>query len=175
MGGSVPTHWYPGPARAVGSPAGVPGYSAEVSSQQKTAPRAAENPARRPRRLTAAAALAALQGMALALGGLYMMALPLLGHPASVQEAEMGGVTVLAMAALPLVAAYGLWHARRWSRGPVLIIELIALPVAWTMAHSGGAMLAAAVALGIVAIAELVLLVHPAATEALGIRRTVEG
>ena len=111
----------------------------------------------------------------LALGGVYMMAMPLIGRPASIQEAEMGGLTVLAMAALPLVAAYGLWHARRWSRGPVLIIELIALPVAWTMARSGGAMLVAAAVLGIVAVAELVLLVHPAATEALGIRRGAEG
>jgi uncharacterized membrane protein (DUF2068 family) len=104
-----------------------------------------------------------------------MMAMPLLGRPASVREAEMGGITVLAVAALPLIAAYGLWHARRWSRGPVLIIELIALPVAWTMAQNGGAMLAVAVALGIVAVAELALLVHPAATEALGIRRAAEG
>ncbi|MBV9024785.1 MAG: DUF2127 domain-containing protein [Streptomycetaceae bacterium] len=134
-----------------------------------------DDTARRPCRLTVAAALAALQGMVLALGGVYMMAMPLFGRPMSVQEAEMGGLTVLAMAALPLVAAYGLWHARRWSRGPVLIIELIALPVAWTMAQNGGAMLAAAVALDIVAVAELVLLVHPAATEALGIRRAAEG
>ncbi|MCQ4080304.1 hypothetical protein NGB36_06755 [Streptomyces sp. RB6PN25] len=146
-----------------------------MSSQQKTAPEAADTTARRPRRLTAAAALAALQGVALALGGVYMMAMPIVGHPASVQEAEMGGLTVLAMAALPLAAAYGLWHARRWSRGPVLIIELIALPAAWTMAHYGAAMLAAAVALGVVAIAELVLLVHPAAADALGIRRAAEG
>jgi hypothetical protein len=43
------------------------------------------------------------------------------------------------------------------------------------MAQNGGAMLAAAVVLGIVAVAELVLLVHPAATEALGIRRAAEG
>jgi hypothetical protein len=103
------------------------GYSAEVSSQQKAAPHAVhDDTARRPRRLTAAAALAALQGVVLALGGVYMMAMPLLGRPASVREAEMGGLTVLAVAALPLIAAYGLWHARRWSRGPVLIIELIA-------------------------------------------------
>jgi uncharacterized membrane protein (DUF2068 family) len=152
------------------------GYSAEVSSQQKTALHAVhDDTARRPRRLTAAASLAALQGVVLALGGVYMMAMPLFGRPASVREAEMGGFTVLGMAALPLIAAYGLWHARRWSRGPVLIIELIALPVAWTMAQNGGAMLVAAVVLGIVAVAELVLLVHPAATEALGIRRTAEG
>jgi hypothetical protein len=157
--------------RWTGAPAG---YSAGVSSQQKTAPQAVDHTARRPGRLTAAAALAALQGVALALGGVYMMVMPLFGHPASVQEAEMGGLTVLAMAALPLVSAYGLWHARRWSRGPVLIIELIALPVAWTMAQNGGAMFAAAVALGFVAVAELVLLVHPAATEALGIRRAAE-
>lgn len=142
------------------------GYPAGVSGK--------ENPVRpgRTRRLAAAAAVAALEGAALAAWGITMVVLGLVGNPDSPRQAEAGGLTVLALAAMPLAAAYGLWHARRWSRGPALIIQLVALPVAWTMAQNGGVMIAAGAALGAAAIAELVLLVHPAATEALGIAAT---
>lgn len=123
-------------------------------------------------RLAAAAAVAALEGAALAAWGIAMLVLGLVGNPDSPRQAEAGGLTVLALSAMPLAAAYGLWHARRWSRGPALIIQLVALPVAWTMVQNGGVMIAAGAALGAAAIAELVLLVHPAATEALGITAT---
>ncbi|WP_459185587.1 hypothetical protein [Streptomyces sp.] len=129
---------------------------------------------RRTPRLTAAAAVAAAEGAALAAWGVVMLVLGLVGDPDSPQQAEAGGLTVLALAAMPLAAAYGLWHARRWSRGPALIIQLVALPVAWTMSQSGGPMIAAGAALGAAAVAELVLLVHPAATDALGIGRTAQ-
>jgi hypothetical protein len=140
-----------------------------MSAKQSPGPGADSVPAARPRRLTAAALLAALEGVALAGGGVFMLVLGLVGHPANATQAEAGGLTVLALAAMPLAAAYGLWNARRWSRGPVLIIQLVALPVAWTMAQNGGILMAAGAALGAVALAELMLLVHPAATEALGI------
>ncbi|WP_269853256.1 hypothetical protein [Streptomyces sp. RPT161] len=138
-----------------------------MSRKHETAPETAPAAPRVPR-LTAAAALAGLEGVALAAGGVYLMATGFVGRHASTQTAVMGGLTVLAMAILPLTAAYGLRRARRWSRGPALIIQLIALPIAWTMGQNGGALLAAAVAIGAVALAELVLLVHPAATAALG-------
>ena len=82
----------------------------------------------------------------------------------------MRGVTVLVLAALPLVAARGLWLRRRWSRGPAMITQLMALPVAWTLraerrrAGRRRRRLAAAAALAV-----LVLLVNPTTTEALGI------
>lgn len=136
-----------------------------------------ERPATQPgrtRRLAAAAAVAAVEGAALAAWGIAMLVLGLVGDPDSPRQAEAGGVTVLALAAMPLAAAYGLWHARRWSRGPALIIQLVALPVAWTMVQAGGVMTAVGAALGAAALAELVLLVHPSATEALGIARTAE-
>ncbi|MDF2254575.1 hypothetical protein [Streptantibioticus ferralitis] len=139
-----------------------------MSRKHETAPEAVPLAAPRIPRLTAAAALAGLEGLALAAGGVYLVAMGLFGHRGSTQTAVMGGLTVLAMAALPLTAAYGLLRARRWSRGPALIIQLIALPIAWTMGQNGGALLAAAVAIGAAALAELVLLVHPAATAALG-------
>ncbi|MFF5445076.1 hypothetical protein [Streptomyces sp. NPDC012888] len=122
-----------------------------------------------PGRLTAAAVLTALEGLALACLGVYMLYVGVAGDPDSPQQAETGGVTLLALAALPVVAANGLRLGRRWSRGPALITQLMAMPVAWTLWTTGGAMTAAAVALGLTALAVVVLLVNPTATEALGI------
>lgn len=124
---------------------------------------------KKPSPLTAAAVLTALEGLALAGLGVYMLFVGLAGHPDSPQQAETGGVTLLALAALPLIAAHGLRKGRRWSRGPALITQLMALPVAWTLWSTGGAMTAAAVALALAAVAVVALLVNPTATEALGI------
>ncbi|GHF14081.1 hypothetical protein LKL35_27455 [Streptomyces sp. ET3-23] len=153
-------------------------YPAGVSSKQ-SAPKSARTtqagstppvPAGpRPRRLTAAAVLSGAEGAVLVAGGLYLLVMGLLGRPDSPRQAEMGGLTVLVLAALPLVAARGLWLRRRWSRGPSLATQIMALPVAWTLANAGGALLAAGVAVAVVAVATLVLLVNPTATEALGI------
>ncbi len=161
---------------------GVPGsggrrrYPAGVSSQQKQsvkrpagAPAAPAPAGPRPARLSAAAALTGIEGLALAALGTYMLIMGLTGSPDSPQQAEMGGVTVLALAVLPLVAARGLWLRRRWSRGPSLITQIVALPVAWTLVHGGGALVAGGVALALAALVVLVLLVNPTATEALGI------
>ncbi|GAA0662292.1 hypothetical protein GCM10009548_32200 [Streptomyces malaysiensis subsp. malaysiensis] len=123
----------------------------------------------RPARLTAAAALAAAEGVVLLGFGIYVLIMGLTGDPESPRQAEMLGVTVLALALLPLLAARGLWLRRRWSRGPAMITQLMALPVAWTLVQNGGGLLAAGVATAVAALAVLALLVNPTATEALGI------
>lgn len=143
------------------------GYPAGVSTKPTPAP--AEPTAPLPGRLTAAAALTALEGLALAGLGVYMLVVGIAGDPDSPQQAETGGITLLALAALPLIAARGLRLGRRWSRGPALITQLMALPVAWTLYSTGGAMIAAAVALAVAAVAVVALLVNPTATDALGI------
>ncbi|MFB7464436.1 hypothetical protein ACFCZ1_13235 [Streptomyces sp. NPDC056224] len=129
----------------------------------------AAGPAVLPGRLTAAAVLTALEGLALAGLGVYMLFVGIAGDPDSPQQAETGGITLLALAALPLIAARGLRLGRRWSRGPALITQLMALPVAWTLYSTGGAMIAAAVVLAVTAVAVVALLVNPTATVALGI------
>ncbi|MCY0920706.1 hypothetical protein OS965_21400 [Streptomyces sp. H27-G5] len=133
------------------------------------APSPAPSPVALPGRLTAAAVLTALEGLALAGLGVYMLYVGIAGDPDSPQQAETGGVTLLALAALPLIAARGLRLGRRWSRGPALITQLMAMPVAWTLWTTGGAMVAAAVALALTAVAVGALLVNPTATDALGI------
>ncbi|MGD3105657.1 hypothetical protein [Streptomyces sp. YGL11-2] len=146
-----------------------------TSQQKQSAKRAAGAPAvpepagPRPARLRAAAALTAVEGLALAVLGAYMLINGLVGAPDSPQQAEMGGLTILALAVLPLVAARGLWLRRRWSRGPSLITQIVALPVAWTLVKGGGALIAAGAGLAVAALVVLVLLVNPTATEALGI------
>ncbi|NUS13928.1 MAG: hypothetical protein HOY69_21405 [Streptomyces sp.] len=116
-------------------------------------------------RLAGAAAIAGLEGLAVAAWGVTMFF-------TGSDNAVLAGLTVLVFAALPLSSAYGLRQARRWSRGPALIMQLLALPIAWTMLHSSGAVVAGGALLGALALAGLVLLVHPSTTDALGIRRT---
>lgn len=123
----------------------------------------------RPHRLTGAAVIAAVEGVLLAAYGVYLMVMGLAGDPDSPRQAEILAVVFFALAALPLVAARGLWLRRRWSRGPAMITQIIALPVAWTLINSGGGLIAGGVVVGLMAIAALVLLVNPTATEALGI------
>ncbi|MFD9306204.1 hypothetical protein ACFWCB_26720 [Streptomyces sp. NPDC060048] len=134
----------------------------------KPSPTPPATPTAPPRRLIAAAALTALEGLALAGLGVYLLYVGIAGDADSPRQAETGGITLLLMAALPLVAAHGLRLGRRWSRGPTLITQLLALPVAWTLWSSGGAVAAAAAALAVAAVAVVGLLLNPTATEALG-------
>lgn len=116
------------------------------------------------------AGLSALEGAALVIGGVSMLVMGLLGRPDSPQQAEMGGLTVIALGLIPLFAARGLLRRRSWSRGPALITQIIALPVAWTLLRSHGALIPAGIVLAAVALTALYQLVRPATIEALGIR-----
>jgi hypothetical protein len=124
----------------------------------------------RPARLTAAAAVSGLEGLALVAGGVYMLVMGLLGRPESPTQAEMGGVTLIALGAIPLTAARGLLLRRSWSRGPAIITHLMALIPAWTLLRTSGVLIPVGIALAAVAVTGLVLLVNPTTTQALGIR-----
>ncbi len=162
-----------GPGRvrpqAAGGSVGA-GYPSGVSAEQnRTAPddTTAEP---RPGRLTAAAALAALEGAALAVGGAAMLVTGFGGDAADRQGAVTGGVTLIVLALLPLLAARGLLLRRGWSRGPAVITQILALPVAYNLLQADSVAIPAGIALAVVAVTALVLLVNPATTRALGIR-----
>ncbi|MFF1393583.1 hypothetical protein ACFVZD_07175 [Streptomyces sp. NPDC058287] len=123
----------------------------------------------RPGRLTAAAALAGLEGAALLVGGVSMLVMGLAGHPDNPEQAVTGGVTLVVLALLPLIAARGLLRRRSWSRGPAIITQIMALPVAYTLLQADSVMIPGGIALAVVAVTALVLLVNPATTRALGI------
>lgn len=124
----------------------------------------------RPGRLTAAAALTALEGVALAAGGVYVLVLGLMGDTDDRQQAVTGGVTLIVLALLPLLATRGLLRRRSWSRGPAVITQIMALPVAYNLLQADSVAIPAGIALAVVAITALVLLVNPATTRALGIQ-----
>ncbi|WP_413807262.1 hypothetical protein [Streptomyces sp. OE57] len=153
--------------RATARPEAGAAKVADAAAAVKAADAAPTGP--RPARLTAAAVLAAAEGVVLLGFGVYVLIMGLTGDPESPQQAEMLGVTVLALALLPLLAARGLWLRRRWSRGPAMITQLMALPVAWTLLQNGGGLIVAGAATAVAALAVLALLINPTATEALGI------
>lgn len=159
-------------ARAVNRAADVPGgegYPSGVSSEQtRTTTSDATGP--RPRRLTYAAALAALEGLALVVGGVWLLALGLVGEPDDRGQAVTGGVTLAVLALLPLLAARGLFARRSWSRGPAVITQLMALPVAYNMLRADGLAIPAGIVLAVVAVTALVLLINSETTRALGIK-----
>ncbi|TWD21594.1 hypothetical protein FB570_106305 [Streptomyces sp. T12] len=145
------------------------GYPAGVSSEQ-TSTTAPDDAGTRPRRLTYAAALAALEGLALVAGGVWMLVLGLTGEPDDRQQAVTGGVTLIVLALLPLLAARGLFARRGWSRGPAVVTQVMALPVAYNMLRSDGVAIPAGIVLAVVAVTALVLLINAETTRALGIR-----
>ncbi|MEU0083978.1 hypothetical protein [Streptomyces sp. NPDC006274] len=124
----------------------------------------------RPPRLTAAAAVCAAEALALEVGGVYMLVMGVLGRSDSASQAEMGGLTLMALGVIPLAAARGLLRQRSWSRGPAIITQLIALIPAWTLLRASGGLIPLGVVLAAVAVTGLVLLVNPTTAEALGIR-----
>ncbi|GGR30627.1 hypothetical protein GCM10015536_40240 [Streptomyces griseomycini] len=144
------------------------GYPSGVSSEQT--PTTPDTTGPRPRRLTYAAALAALEGIALVAGGVWMLVLGVTGEPDDRQQAVTGGVTLIALALLPLIAARGLLGRRSWSRGPAVITQIMALPVAYTLLKADSVAIPAGIVLAVVAVTALVLLLNPETTRALGIR-----
>ena len=144
------------------------GYPSKVTTDQTSTTDETTGP--RPRRLTYAAGLAALEGLALAVGGVWMLVEGLAGHPEDRGSAVTGGITLLVLALLPLLAARGLLARRSWSRGPAVITQIMALPVAYNLLQADSIAIPAGIALAAVAITSLILLVNPATTQALGIK-----
>ncbi|MFI6209573.1 hypothetical protein ACIBAI_24810 [Streptomyces sp. NPDC051041] len=141
-----------------------------MSSAQNPTPEAATEAGPRPGRLTAAAALAALEGLALVAGGAWMLVLGFTGHPDDRTSAVTGGITLIVLALLPLLAARGLLGRRGWSRGPAVITQIMALPVAYNLLQADSVAIPVGIALAVVAVTALVLLLNPGTTRALGIR-----
>jgi hypothetical protein len=141
-----------------------------VSSSEHSTPTTPDSAGPRPGRITAAAAVAGLEALALFATGVYLLVLGLGGRPDDPGQAVALGVTVLVIGILPLIAARGLLNRRSWSRGPAMITNIIALPVAYALVRSSGALVPIGIAVAVVAVAGLVLLISVATTQALGIR-----
>ncbi|SOD60825.1 hypothetical protein SAMN06297387_102286 [Streptomyces zhaozhouensis] len=119
--------------------------------------------------MAVAAAVCGAQGAVLAAVGAVILVLAIVGDPGDLTQAIGGSVTLLALAVVPLVAGHGLWRLRRWSRGPGVMAQLLALPIAFTLLGSGGGWVLAALPLAASALLVLGCLLSPTATEALGV------
>ena len=119
-------------------------------------------PRRRPVQLTAAAALAALEGLAaLVFGVLEIGEVRLFRAVVGVGVA----LVMIGFAVLLLAAARGLLRTRRWARGPVVVVQLILGLTGWSF--RGGQTTGVAVVMVVVAAVTLVCVLHPASTRAL--------
>ncbi|UIX30866.1 hypothetical protein [Streptomyces sp. GQFP] len=141
-----------------------------MSVEQNPSPETPESVGPRPLRLTAAAVLAGLEGLALVVGGVLILGLGITGDADDRQQAVTGGVTLVVLALLPLLAARGLLGRRSWSRGPAVITQIMALPVAYNLLQADSMAIPGGIVLGVVAVTALVLLVNQETTRALGIR-----
>ena len=116
----------------------------------------------RPPQLTLAAGLAALEGLvALGFGVAEIFQVQLLRAVVGIGVA----ITMVGFAVLLLAAARALLGLHRWARAPVVVVQLIMLPVGWSF--RGGQTTWVAVVMIIVALLTLVTVLHPASTRAL--------
>lgn len=115
----------------------------------------------RPAPLRLAAVMAMLQGAALAVVSVVFGVAVLVGHPNDRSTALFSAALGLFAAALLLGLARPLRRARRFARTPIVLLDLLALPVGVGLAQAGRAAYAAVVLL--LALATLAALAAPSA------------
>jgi hypothetical protein len=86
--------------------------------------------------LTTAAAIEALEGIAVTVVGLYVGIEAIAGSPNDLASAVV--LALMAVAAGVAIAAVGrgLWQARRWARAPALLTQIFALIAGISMIQS---------------------------------------
>lgn len=122
------------------------GTLASVPSDPAADPEPAERPRkytyargdRRSPQLATAAAVVALEGL-LALGyGLVWGYYSLTGAPLDQTASLMGAVFAVLGGALLVRMAVALWQVEVWPRVPVIVLQLILVPVSWSLAFTLG-------------------------------------
>jgi hypothetical protein len=120
---------------------------------------------RPPATVRLAALVAAVEGAGLAGLGLFYAVKTAVDRPDSYARALLGAAMAVAGGAVLLLLARGLGRVRGWARSPVLVLQLLALPVGYSLAFQaalpayGGPIL-------VLAAAELYLLFTPDARAA---------
>jgi len=110
--------------------------------------------------------LIGLQSLALLVAAGLLVAKTLGGHPDSVGRALLGAALALGTAATLGLGARGLMGLRPAARTPIVVLQLLALPVGYSLAFQAG-LLAYGAPILVGALAVLYLLFTPAARAAL--------
>jgi hypothetical protein len=119
-----------------------------------------------PRPLRLACLLVGLEALALAVIGVWLVVETLAGHPTSIGAALSGAALSLLGAAVLVLGGRGLLRLRPAARTPVVVLQLLALPVSYTLAFQAGRVGYGGPIL-VVAVAVLYLLFTPPARAAL--------
>lgn len=119
----------------------------------------------RPRSLEVAAALIALQALALGVWGAVELIRALVGHPHDRGTAILLGVVVLIYATGVAVAARGVWNMRRWAQSPSYLVSFFAIVVGIGQLQTLPALVVPLILIGVGSIVALSL---PASREAMG-------
>ena len=99
---------------------------------------AESRPARAPRPVLAAAALVAVEGAALLVLAVVNVVLTALDDVGSVPLALAGALLLAIFGAALLLLARALRALRPPARSPVVAVQIVALPVGWTLASTNG-------------------------------------
>jgi hypothetical protein len=118
-----------------------------------------------PRELAVAVGVVGVQAAALLVAAVFLAADTVFGSPDTPGAAVTQAVLAAAVGALLGWLDRGLYGCRLWARTPVVFLEILSLPVAWTFVRSGQPV--AGVAYFALSLAVLVLLFTPPARAAL--------
>jgi phosphate/sulfate permease len=105
-----------------------------------------------PREVRAAAIVIALESLALLVAAVILLIKTVAGHPHSVAGALLGAALAVGGAVVLAVAGRGLLRLQPAARTPIVVLQLLALPVAYSLAFQahrveyGGPILVAALA-----------------------------
>lgn len=91
-----------------------------------------------PAQVRVAAALIALEGLVLLVAAGILIAKTLGGHPDSIGRALLGATLVLGTAAALVLGALGLLRLIPAARAPMVVLQLLALPVGYSLAFQAG-------------------------------------
>jgi hypothetical protein len=119
----------------------------------------------RPITLSAAAAVEALEGLAVVGAGAYLALATIAGQSRDVPSAVALAVVTIITGVLMIMVGRGLLGRRRWSRSPAVVTQLFLLVIAVPMARDG--QYALGVPLVAAAVAGLGLLLAPPTARAL--------
>jgi predicted alternative tryptophan synthase beta-subunit len=119
----------------------------------------------RPVTLIAAAAVEALEGVAVLAVGLYVGVEAVAGSPNDLASAVVLALMAVAAGVGIIAVGRGLWQARRWGRAPALLTQIFAMIAAISMIQSrrpavGGVLV-------VLAVAAAVALLSPPSSRAL--------
>jgi hypothetical protein len=118
----------------------------------------------RPVTLTTAAAIEALEGLAVLAVGLYVGIEAIAGSPNDLASAVVLALMAVAAGIGIIAVGRGLWQARRWGRAPALLTQIFALIAAISMIQSRRQAIGAI--LIVLAVAAAASLLSPSSTRA---------